>query len=62
MGMSIGELFVSLGFDVDSGKLEAFTDSIKAASTEVLKLSAIATSGVVALGAFMEGSVNRAMN
>ena len=62
MGMSIGELFVSLGFDVDSGKLESFTDSIKAASTEVLKLSAIATSGVVALGAFMEGSVNRAMN
>ena len=61
MGMSIGELFVRLGFDVDSGKLEAFTDSIKAASTEVLKLSAIATSGVVALGAFMEGSVNRAM-
>lgn len=61
MGMSIGELFVSLGFDVDSDKLTSFTDGIKKASEEILKLSAIATGGVLAIGAFMEGSVNRAL-
>lgn len=62
MGMSIGELFVSLGFDVDDGKLKAFNDSIKTASTELLKLSAIATGGIYSLNAFLEGSIGRAFN
>lgn len=60
MGMSIGELFVSLGFDVDDGKLKSFNESIKTASGELLKLSAIATGGLYALNAFLEGSLNRA--
>lgn len=60
MGMSVGELFVSLGFDVDDGKLKAFNESIKTASGELLKLSAIATGGLYALNAFLEGSVSRA--
>ena len=60
MSLSIGELFVSLGFDVDDGRLKSFNEGIKTASGELLKLSAIATGGVYALNAFLEGSINRA--
>lgn len=60
MGMSVGELFVSLGFDVDDGKLKDFNGAIKTAQGELLKLSAIATGGLYALNAFLEGSINRA--
>jgi len=60
MGMSIGELFVSLGFDVDDGKLKDFNEGVKSTAGELLKLSAIATGGVMALGAFVQGSIDRA--
>ena len=60
--MNIGELFVSLGFDVDDSKLKEFNDGIKTSVGELLKISAVATGAVYALNAFMEGSAQNAVN
>lgn len=62
MGISIGELFIDLGFDVDDKKLKEFNESIKAGAGELLKMSAIATGAVYALNAFMESSGQKAVS
>lgn len=59
--MNIGELFVSLGFDVDDEKLKDFNSKITQGRNEILKLSAAATAGVAALGYFMQGPADRAI-
>ena len=51
---SIGELFVSLGFDVDDQKLKAFKDTLKGAHEEMIKLGAVATATVGTLTLFVE--------
>lgn len=61
MGMSVGELFISLGFDVDERKLREFDSSVKEVRNNLLKMSAVATGAVYALNAFMEGSALNAV-
>ncbi len=58
--MNIGELFVSLGFDVDDKKLKEFNTQIKDGLVDMLKLSAAAAGAVYAINAFVEGSVRSA--
>lgn len=59
--MNVGELFVSLGFDVDDKKLKEFNDGIKTTAGEILKLAAIATGGLGAYENFF-GSLHRALS
>jgi len=47
-GTNVGQLFVSLGFDVDSKALESFDKSIKGLSSNMLEL--LGVSGVTAYG------------
>lgn len=58
--MNVGELFVSLGFDVDDKKLKEFNNGIKTTANELLKLAAIATGGVGAYDNFF-GFLNRSI-
>jgi len=58
---SIGELFVELGFDIDTKTLDDFNERIKDAQNNILKMSAVATAGAYALNAFMEGPAHRAL-
>lgn len=58
---SLGELFVSLGFDVDDQKLKDFNEGIKNGLEGVLKLSAAATAGVGALSAFVMHAADSAI-
>lgn len=61
MGMSIGELFVELGFDVDDAKLKSFNDEIKGAALELTKLAGIAGATLFALDKFIDSSLQRAL-
>lgn len=57
MGVSIGELFIALGFDVDDKKLKEFKSDIKDGLEGLLKISAAAAGAVYAINAFVEGSI-----
>lgn len=59
-GFSLGELFVSLGFDVDDDKLKAFNDSIKDTQRTLLHIGEAAAGAVVALYEFLDGPISRA--
>lgn len=61
MAQSIGELFVSLGFDVDDNKLKSFNSLLKEGLGDMLKLSAAATGAVVALNIFLDTASQRAV-
>ncbi len=58
--MRIGELFVALGFDVDDKKLTTFTEDIKGARNDLLKLSAVTAGTLFAINKFISGSVQAA--
>jgi hypothetical protein len=60
MGISIGELFVSLGFDVDDDKLKSFNDRIIAARNDILKMTGAATAAIAAIGELISGPVSHA--
>ena len=45
MAQSIGDLFITLGFNVDLQKLNDFSDSVQSVFGSILKLSAIAGTG-----------------
>jgi Phage tail lysozyme len=57
---SIGELFVSLGFDVDDQKLKNFNDGIRNLSNDMLKFAGISSLSLAGLAYFMSGSANAA--
>ena len=59
--MNVGELFVSLGFDVDDAKLKDFNDKIVAGRNEMLKMTAVAAGAVYALSEFLERSVQNGL-
>ena len=59
-GLSIGELFVSLGFDFDDTKLKSFNEGITNARNELLKVTAAATGAVAAIYEFISTPINRA--
>lgn len=54
MGMSIGELFISLGFDVDDAKLKSFNENIKESTDWMEKQAIAATGAVTAMTLFVE--------
>lgn len=58
--MNIGELFISLGFDVDDKKLKEFKNDVKDGFEGLLKISAAAAGAVYAVNAFVEGSIRSA--
>lgn len=57
---SIGELFVSLGFDVDDQKLKGFNDGIRSLTNDMLKFAGITSLSLGGLAYFMSGSANAA--
>ena len=59
--MNVGELFVSLGFDVDDSSLKDFNAKIVEGRNEILEMSAAATAAVYALDALFAGSAKNAM-
>jgi len=60
MGVSLGEAFVSLGFDVDDAKLSSFDKGIKDLTENILKTTAAAAGVVYALSAFVKGPTDSA--
>lgn len=58
--MNVGELFIKLGFDVDSQKIKDFQADINASFSGMLKLTAAATGALYALDKFVEGSIRNA--
>ena len=59
--MNVGELFVSLGFDVDDSSLKDFNAKIVEGRNEILTMSAAATGAVYALNALFESSAHNAL-
>lgn len=59
--MNVGELFIKLGFDVDSQKLKDFQSDLNAGFSTMLKLTAATTGALYALDKFVEGSINNAV-
>lgn len=59
MASSIGELFVTLGFDVDDQKLNEFSDKIDSAKNGLYKMAGAATAAVAAIGELISGPVER---
>lgn len=59
--MNVGELFVSLGFDVDDASLKDFNAKIVEGRNEILTMSAAATGAVYALNAMFESSAHNAL-
>lgn len=59
--MNVGELFVSLGFDVDDSSLKDFNAKIVEGRNEILTMSAAATAAVYALNALFESSAHNAL-
>lgn len=60
MAFSLGELFVSLGFDVDDAKLKAFNDQIKDAQRSLIAVGEAAAAAVVGVGEFIAGPISKA--
>lgn len=60
MAFSIGELFVSLGFDVDDSKLKSFNDEIVTARDGLFKVAAGASAAFVAVTEFLSGPIGHA--
>ena len=58
---SVGEVYVSLGFDVDDKKLNSFSDDVKGAIGKVTALAAAAAGAVFAVNNFIGGAVNSAV-
>ena len=58
--MNVGELFVSLGFDVDEQKLKDFDSSIASLEKHMLSLTAVATGSVIGLDVFLTKVADRA--
>ncbi len=63
-GVSIGELFVSLGFDVDDAKLKSFNNEIQSAVSGMLRLAGVTASvgGFVALMGSVSGTAVQLRN
>lgn len=59
--MNVGELFVSLGFDVDDASLKDFNSKIVEGRNEILEMSAAATGAVYALNALFASSAHNAL-
>lgn len=59
--MNVGELFVSLGFDVDDASLKDFNSKIVEGRNEILEMSAAATAAVYALNAMFESSAHNSL-
>ena len=59
--MNVGELFVSLGFDVDDASLKDFNSKIVEGRNEILTMSAAATGAVYALNALFMSSAQNAL-
>lgn len=57
---SIGDLFISLGFNVDNAKLNEFNDKITNAQKNLVKVGAGATAAVYGLNRFLNSSVKSA--
>lgn len=62
MGFSLGELFVTLGFDVDDEKLKSFNEGIKQSTNWMEKQAIAATGAVTALGAFVQTQADSAIH
>lgn len=60
MGLSIGEVFIELGFDLDDSKLKSFDEQLKSARNELFKITAAATGALYAIGEFISGPINKA--
>lgn len=60
MATNIGELFISLGFDVDDKTLKGFNDEIKNAASGMLKLAGV-TASVAGFGAILTGASDAAI-
>ncbi|MBZ5673712.1 MAG: hypothetical protein LAP61_05640 [Acidobacteriia bacterium] len=58
--MNIGELFVSLGFDVDEQKLKDFDEGVRSLEKHMLSLTAVATGSVIGLDVFLTRVADRA--
>lgn len=58
--MNVGELFISLGFNVDNAKLTEFNDKITSAQKNLVKVGAGATAAVYGINRFLNSSVKSA--
>mgnify|MGYP000384899794 CR=1 FL=1 len=58
--MNIGELFISLGFDVDDKKLKEFKEDLKDGLQSLLKMSAAATGALYGIDKFLDGAIETA--
>jgi hypothetical protein len=55
---SVGDLFISLGFQVDNAKLKEFDDKLKGAEKNLVKVGAGAAAAVYGINRFLNSSVN----
>jgi hypothetical protein len=54
MGFSLGELFISLGFDVDESKLKSFKNNLRDTHEEMVKLGTVAGGTIASLSLFVQ--------
>jgi len=58
--MKLGELFMTLGFDVDDKKLKEFDASVKSVAGSMAKTVAVVTGALYAIDRFTAGTIRNA--
>lgn len=58
--MKVGEIFIALGFDVDTADLNTFDRGLKAVRNELLMVTGVVTAALFALDRFIDGSTRGA--